>query len=99
MMRFLRHAVQQTALFALMFMAPLGAMAQGNVITGTVDSDDGPVIGATVQVKGAKGTGAVTDLDGHYKIQAPKGATLVISFLGYQSQEVKANAQGKADST
>ena len=59
-------------------------------VTGQVVDETGePVIGATVTVKGTK-TVAVTDFDGNFAINAPSGATLVITYLGYKAQEVKA---------
>ncbi len=58
-------------------------------ITGTITDESGePLIGATVQVKGTS-IGTVTDLDGKYGLNVPASArTLVISFIGYGSQEV-----------
>ena len=47
----------------------------------------GPVIGATVSVKGTT-NGVVTDLDGNFKLTVPVGATLVISFIGYEDKEI-----------
>ena len=59
-------------------------------VTGQVVDETGePVIGATVTVKGTK-TVAVTDFDGNFTINAPSGATLVITYLGYKAQEVSA---------
>ena len=56
-----------------------------------IDKNGDPVIGANVVVKGtAKGT--VTDLDGNFTIEADMGATLVVSFIGYVTQEVVLNA-------
>lgn len=50
------------------------------------------IIGASVVVKGTS-NGSVTDLDGNYTLtDVPQGATLVISYVGYKSQEVVANA-------
>lgn len=45
------------------------------------------LIGATVLIKGV-GNGTATDLDGHFSISAPKESTLIISYMGYASQEV-----------
>ena len=57
-------------------------------VKGTItDSSGEPVIGATIKVKGQT-TGTITDLDGHFTLPASKGATLVISYIGYQTQEV-----------
>lgn len=59
-------------------------------ITGTVvqATDNEPVIGATVQVKGtARGT--ITDFDGKFTIEVNDNELLVVSFLGYLPQELK----------
>lgn len=68
----------------------LGAYAQQITVTGTViDQTNLPVIGASVQVKGTT-NGTVTDLDGNFSLSANQGDVLVISFLGYETQEVTA---------
>lgn len=85
-------AMKSLALSLALSLAPMGAMAQGNSVKGTVVGDDGPVIGATIRVKGSPNVAAVTDLDGNFSINAPKGATLQISYLGYKNKEVKVGA-------
>ncbi|MBQ2210027.1 MAG: TonB-dependent receptor [Prevotella sp.] len=75
-------------LVLLLCMLPLGAYAQKITVKGTVSAADGPVIGATVKVKGAQG-GTITDYDGNYTIEAQSNSTLVISYVGYQTQEIK----------
>lgn len=57
---------------------------QGTVVDGTGE----PVIGATIKLQGGKG-GAITDLDGHFSIDASRGATLEVSYIGYKTQIVK----------
>ena len=67
--------------------------AQGakQTVRGTVKDDMGePVMGATVSVVGSDGL-AVTDIDGKFTIEAPKGSTLKISYLGFVDREVKAD--------
>jgi len=60
------------------------------VANGTVvDSQNGAVVGATVIEKGTS-NGAITDMDGKFSLNVQSGATLVISYLGFKSQEVKA---------
>ncbi|WP_373724621.1 carboxypeptidase-like regulatory domain-containing protein, partial [Bacteroides heparinolyticus] len=54
-----------------------------------VDATGEPVIGASVVEKGTS-NGIVTDLDGKFTLNVKPGATLKISFIGYQPQEVKA---------
>lgn len=67
----------------------LNMNAQSVKVTGNVvDSNNEPVIGAYIKVKGSN-RGAVTDLDGHYTIDADKNATLVISYVGMANQEEK----------
>ena len=70
--------------------------ADGNVkVTGVVTDNTGEtVIGATVRVKGVQG-GTVTDLDGKFTISAPAGGVLVVSYLGYKTQEVTVPANGR----
>ncbi|MCD8044718.1 MAG: TonB-dependent receptor [Tannerellaceae bacterium] len=66
----------------------IGVYAQNTEINGTVVDNFGePVIGANVQVKGTT-TGTITDLDGYFSIQAPPSGTLVVSYIGYKSQEL-----------
>ena len=72
-----------------MLMFSVSALAQNQTVSGTVVDELGePVIGATVTVEGTK-TATVTDLDGNYKISAPAGAKVVISYIGYLPQTVK----------
>ena len=52
---------------------------------GTVSDADGPLPGATVVVKGTN-TGVTTDFDGNFSIQAAGDDTLVVSYVGFQSQ-------------
>ena len=66
------------------------ANAQQVNVSGVIkDATGETVIGASVMVKGTK-TGTVTDLDGRFHVECTPGATLVISYIGYQTQEVKA---------
>lgn len=62
------------------------AFAQSVKVTGTVTDKLGPVIGAAVVVKNST-VGTVTDIDGNYEIEAPKNATLIFSFVGYETVE------------
>lgn len=66
------------------------ANAQQVNVSGVIkDATGETVIGASVMVKGTK-TGTVTDFDGRFHVECTPGATLVISYIGYQTQEVKA---------
>ena len=66
------------------------AIAQQNrkQVTGTVTDSFGPVIGASVVVKGTT-NGVITDMDGNFTLQVPVGATIVISYVGYKDKEIK----------
>ena len=75
------------ALF-LLCLFPMGALAQ-SLVKGTVNDEAGePIIGATVKVQGTN-TGAITDFNGNFQIQAASNATLNISYVGYVPQSVK----------
>ncbi|MDE5761761.1 MAG: SusC/RagA family TonB-linked outer membrane protein, partial [Bacteroides sp.] len=69
------------------------AVEQERVVTGTVVDETGePVIGANVLVKGTA-NGQITDLNGHFSIKVEQATvTLVVSYVGYVRQEVKATA-------
>ncbi len=68
----------------------VNVVQQSSSITGTVTDGTDPIIGATIKVKGAK-TGAITDLDGKFSINAKPGTMLEISYVGYVTTEVKAS--------
>jgi len=57
-----------------------------------IGSDDKlPIIGASIRIQGST-TGAVTDVNGEFTLTLKPGQTLVVSYIGYQSQEVKVGA-------
>ena len=60
-------------------------------VTGVVkDANGEPITGAAVVVKGTT-NGTITDIDGKYSISVPEGSTLSFSFVGFKTQEVRAN--------
>ena len=66
---------------------------QAKKVSGVVtDSAGEPIPGANVVQKGTT-NGTVTDLDGKYTLDVPNNATLVVSFIGYTTQEVKVGSQ------
>ena len=68
---------------------------QSKRVQGTVRDEAGiPVIGANVSVKGTT-IGTITDMDGHFSLDVPENSILLISYIGYLSREIKAEA-GKA---
>ena len=58
-----------------------------------VDAGGEPVIGASVQLKGAAGVGTITDVDGKFTLSVPANGVLQISYIGYKTTEVKVNGQ------
>ncbi|MBQ5528827.1 MAG: TonB-dependent receptor [Bacteroidales bacterium] len=72
--------------------------AQNVAVRGTVtDANTGePVAFASIQVKGTM-TGASTGLDGTYSLNAPANAVLVVSFIGYKTQEIAVNGRTVVD--
>ncbi len=77
----------------LLFIGVVSAYAQQSAVIGKVLENNGePMIGVTVQLKGAS-TGTITDIDGRFSIQASKGGTLVVSYIGYKTQEVLLSGQ------
>lgn len=74
---------------ALCTVCTIASAQQVNVSGVIKDATGETVIGASVMVKGTK-TGTVTDFDGKFHVECTPGATLVISYIGYQTQEVKA---------
>ena len=52
-----------------------------------VDEKGEPLVSATVRVKGGQG-GTVTDLDGHFQLNVPANATLLVSYIGYKDREI-----------
>ena len=89
--------MKQIKLFSILMMLVLccgTVFAQGITITGTITdaktSESLP--GASVVLKGTT-QGTISDMDGKYSISATPGATLVISYIGYDTKEVKVGNQ------
>lgn len=95
-MRIVKKLQKPLVLLFLFCLLPLGALAQ-NIVKGTVNDENGdPVIGATVKVLGTN-TGVVTDLNGHFQVNATPDAQLSISYLGYGTEKV--SVKGTKDLT
>ena len=90
----LANLVRRAGATLMLAMLCLVAFAQGKTVTGTVTDGTGePLIGVSVQVKGTS-TGAITDLDGKFSIpNVSSGSTLVVSYIGYSTQEIKVGNQ------
>lgn len=68
------------------------SVQQTKKVTGNVSDSMGPLIGATVKVKGTS-NGVATDMDGNFTLDVKPGATLIISYVGYNTQEVVVTKQ------
>ena len=64
--------------------------AQSTKVSGVVSDDEGPIIGANVITKGAK-TGVMTDENGRFTINASLNGSLIVSYIGYETQTVNIN--------
>ena len=79
----------KTMFLAVAMICAMPAMAQNQTVQGTVVDETGePVIGATIKVEGTKNM-AVTDFDGNYKIDVPKGGKIIVSYIGYKEATTK----------
>jgi TonB-linked SusC/RagA family outer membrane protein len=74
--------------FLLTIFTCYSSFAQTRQITGTVTADGSPIPGATVKIKGTA-TGTSTDVNGSFKLSVSDNTVLVITFIGYDPQEVK----------
>ncbi|HRP57050.1 TonB-dependent receptor [Agriterribacter sp.] len=78
---------------ALLFFSLFTFAQQKITVSGTVLENDAPLAGVSVLIKGTA-TGTTTDTQGEFTLQVTKGATLVLSFVGYENKEIKVNNTG-----
>jgi len=90
--------MKKLSLVLMMVLFGLGITMAQRSVTGTVTDESGEaLIGASVLVKGTT-TGTVTDIDGTYSLDIPQGEqTLVFSYTGYATKEVKTSASNVID--
>ncbi|MFA7141461.1 MAG: carboxypeptidase-like regulatory domain-containing protein, partial [Proteiniphilum sp.] len=80
-------------MFLSLFLIGVGiATAQTRVRGTVVDAAGEPVIGASIQIKGTS-QGTVSDINGVFSLTAPSEGTLIISYVGYRTQEVPVSAR------
>ena len=71
----------------------VNAVQQAKKVTGNVSDAEGPIIGASVVEKGNPSNGTVSDLDGNFTLNVKPGSTIVITYIGYQKQEIAVGNQ------
>lgn len=73
----------------LIVIAPIDEIVNVVKVTGVVVDENGaPLAGATVRVRGST-MGSLTDAKGAFLLEVPSGSTLIVSFVGYVTKEVK----------
>ncbi len=77
---------------------PVPVVQQTKKITGTVSDQFGPVIGATVRVKGSS-NGVITDMDGNFALDAKPGETIEVSYVGYLTKTFTVGSAARYDVT
>lgn len=81
------------AAMLICIMSPLWAFSQTITVSGTVVDELGePLIGATVQQKGTS-NGTSTDIDGNYTLSVSPKATITVSYVGYNTQNIEVNGR------
>ena len=81
------------ALLAFVVISCASAFAQIQVKGNVSDKNSEPMIGVAVQEKGNINNGTITDLDGNFTLKVNSDATLVVSYVGYKTQEVAVNGR------
>ncbi|MDW7694890.1 TonB-dependent receptor [Flammeovirgaceae bacterium SG7u.111] len=81
-------------LLVFFFLLPASAFAQGGIVKGKIISSDNsePLPGAAIIIKGTS-KGATTDIDGNFSLEASSSDVLVISYIGYETQEIPVGSQ------
>ena len=74
----------------------LGSVIYAQTVKGVVTDASGPIPGANIVIKGTT-TGTVTDFDGNFEIAVDTGNVLVISYIGYVTQEINYTGQATID--
>ncbi len=87
-----------TLFLTLFLLSVTFVVAQKNISGKILDEKGGAVIGANILVKGTA-NGTISDYDGNYSLSVPSGATLVISYTGYTSQEIAVGDQSVINAT
>ena len=87
-MKCTNYCFKPLGLLFLLCLIPLWAFSQNITVKGVVkDATGESVIGASVVQKGTS-NGIITDIDGNFTLNVPSNSTIVISFVGYKTQEI-----------
>ena len=79
--------MKKTIIFLFALLAATGLYAQTSVSGTVIDESGEPLIGVSILVEGTS-SGTVTDFDGNYMLTAADNATLVFSYMGYQTERI-----------
>ena len=78
----------KNSLLSIFLTLAFGLSSYAQQITGSVSDDNGiPLPGASIVIQGSS-SGTTTDFDGNFSIETSQGSTLVISYVGYESQQI-----------
>ena len=78
----------KNSLLSILLTLAFGLSSYAQQITGSVSDDNGiPLPGASIVIQGSS-SGTTTDFDGNFSIETSQGSTLVISYVGYESQQI-----------
>lgn len=86
-----QRGIYKLATLLLVAFISLSAFAQKQTITGRIiDINNEAIIGASILEKGTT-NGTITDFDGKFSLEVSSKSTLIISYIGYKTQEIKAS--------
>lgn len=87
------HVVRMVVVLFLLSLSSIAVAQTGNNVSGTVTDQQGnPLVGVTIMKDGTQ-VGSVSDMDGHFSIEAKSGDKLNISYIGYKTQQIVLRGQ------
>jgi len=87
-----KFSFKKNLMLLLLLGVSFGAYAQSTLIGKVTDQKGEPIIGASIKIKGTN-SGTITDVSGLFKLNSSGNETLIISYIGFQSQEVSVNGK------
>src|SRR6478736_6098090 len=92
-----KHIFAALSILSLLLIGFSSNAQEKNTVTGLVKDPTGnPLSGVTVREKGSKAGGIITDDQGRFSIKASPNATLILSSVGYVTQEIKVGSGNTA---